>query len=94
MGTTPESFKKSVNLLAKLQEKSIKLKDEIETKGVDLFVKTNSLFSSVYEYTKSKELIIDIINTLSEHYNTIKFKIVYDEFHHIFNSDDIVTGKQ
>jgi len=88
MGTTPESFKKSVNLIAKLQEKSIKLKEEIETKGVDLFVKTNSLFSSVYEYTKSKELIIDIINTLSEHYNTIKFKIVYDEFHHIFNNGE------
>ena len=92
MGTTPESFKKSVNLLAKLQEKSIKLKDEIETKGVDLFVKTNSLFSSVYEYTKSKELIIDIINTLSEHYNTIKFKIVYDEFHHIFNNGEYRGG--
>jgi len=75
-----------------MQENVTKLQQEIETKGVDLFVKTNSLFSSVYEYTKSKELIIDIINTLSEHYNTIKFKIVYDEFHHIFNNGNIAGG--
>ena len=92
MGTTPESFKKSVNILSKLQEKVGKLQEELNTKGINLFVKTNPLFSSVYEYTKSKELIIEILNTLSEHYNTIKFKIVYDEFHHIFNNGEYRGG--
>lgn len=88
MGTTPESFKKSVNILKKLHEKVGKFKEEINTKGINLFAKTNPIFSSIYDYSGSIELILDIINTLSEYIDTINYKIVYDEFHNIFNNGE------